>query len=216
MVDVVVPTDLLDRAALLIGDEEPHVLGIVGAPGSGKTTLAEALITALGRRFGDGTPAHVPVDGYHLADVTLASLGLLDRKGAPTTFDAWGLAALLQRIRAPRHVCGEVIYAPGFEREFEQPIAGAVAVGPAVRLVVTEGNYLLLDEPGWAAARAQCDEVWFVEVPEQLRRDRLVARHVRFGKSPDAAARWVDRVDQPNADLVAATRARADLVVTLP
>lgn len=215
MIDFVMPTDLLDRAASLAGDDLPGVLGIVGAPGSGKTTLAEALVTAVGARLGSETPVHVPVDGYHLADATLDSLGLLDRKGAPATFDAWGLAALLERIRAPRHVVDEVIYSPGFERGLEQPIAAAVAVRPTARLVVTEGNYLLLDEPGWAAARAQCDEVWFVQVPEQLRRERLFARHVRFGKSPEAAERWVERVDQPNADLVSASRGRADLVVTL-
>ncbi len=86
---------------------------------------------------------------------------------------------------------------------------------PEAELVVTEGNYLLLDEPGWRAARAELDEVWFLDEDEELRRSRLVARHVAFGKSPEEAAAWVARVDDANADLVARTRASADRVVDL-
>ena len=152
------------------------------------------------------------MDGFHLADVTLAALGRLDRKGAPDTFDAWGYAALLARLRAETD---HVVYCPGFERDLEQPIAGAVAVPPETELVVTEGNYLLLDRPEWRAVRATLDEVVFLETDEALRRARLVARHVAFGKTPAEAEAWVARVDDANARLVAATRERADRVVTL-
>lgn len=151
----------------------------------------------------------VPMDGFHYADVELRRRGLLDRKGAPETFDAEGFAALLSRI-----VAGEEVVAPGFERDLEQPLAGAIHV-PAGAPVVTEGNYLLLPEPRWAAVRALLDEVVYVEVPERLRLERLVARHVAFGKSPEAARAWVERVDEPNARLVAATRDRADRVLVL-
>ena len=121
------------------------------------------------------------MDGFHLADVELVRRGLRDRKGAPETFDAWGYADLLARLRArPDHV----VVAPAFERGLEQPIAGAIPVPPEAGLVVTEGNYLLLDEPPWLAVRSRLDAVWHVRIDDGVRRERLVARHVEFGKSP--------------------------------
>lgn len=192
------------------------VLGITGSPGAGKTTLVERLLEALAARPPDGVTgdwvAHVPMDGFHLADVQLERLGLRDRKGAPETFDAAGYAALLERVRTDT---AQTVYAPGFERVLEQPIAAALAVPSSARLVVTEGNYLLLDEPLWRRVRGAMDEVWYVDLDDQTRLSRLVTRHVQFGKEPDHARSWVERVDESNAALVAATRARADLVVSL-
>ncbi len=181
------------------------MIGIAGAPGAGKTTYAREYVAGLGARA-----AYLPMDGFHLADTTLRDLGLLDRKGAPETFDAWGYAALLRRLRTPEP---HPVYAPGFERDLEQPIAAAVTVPPDAEVVVTEGNYLLLDRPEWRAVRAALDEVWFVEVAEDVRRARLVARHVQFGKSPAEAERWVAQVDDPNALLVTASRGGADRLV---
>lgn len=182
-------------------------MGISGAPGAGKSTLARFLAERLGPRG-----AHVPMDGFHLADVELERQGLLDRKGAPETFDAFGYAALLDRLRdRPDHA----VYAPGFDRDLEQPLAGAIAVQPSVEVVVTEGNYLLVDRPEWRAVRAALDEVWHVRVDEEVRVHRLVARHVEFGKSPDAARAWVDRVDGPNAALAEAAGRSADRVLDL-
>ena len=180
-----------------------RLLGITGAPGAGKSTLAAAL------RARDGV-AVVPMDGFHYADVELVRRGLRDRKGAPETFDAEGYAALLRRIRARE----PDVVAPMFERDLEQPIAGAIAV-PATGTVVTEGNYLLLDEPRWRAVREQLDAVWHVVVDDAARVERLVERHIRFGKTPDEARAWVASVDEPNARLVEACRERADLVVEL-
>jgi pantothenate kinase len=153
------------------------------------------------------------MDGFHLADVSLSALGRLTRKGAPDTFDAWGYAALLQRLREERD---HVVWAPGFERDLEQPIAGVLAVPPETELVVTEGNYLLLDEPGWREVREQLDEVVHLVTDDDVRRQRLVARHVEFGKAPDEAEEWVARVDDANAELVEAVANRADRVVELP
>ncbi|MGW0996811.1 nucleoside/nucleotide kinase family protein [Streptomyces sp. NPDC002520] len=201
--------DLLLRARCLARDGRRAILGIAGSPGSGKTTLAANLVCALN----DGGPpraAHVPMDGFHLADAELDRLGLRDRKGAPDTFDAAGYAALLRRLRED---ADEVVYAPGFERVLEQPLAGAVPVPPTARLVVTEGNYLLLQEGSWVRVRSCLDEVWFCEIDEQERVRRLVARHEEFGKDHDAAVAWVLGTDQRNADLIATTRDRADLVV---
>jgi pantothenate kinase len=207
--------DLVARARSLVGGGRRAILGIAGSPGSGKSTLAAALLDRLRPGPPAGLPvgewvAHVPMDGFHLADVELERLGRRDRKGAPDTFDAAGYAALLRRLRADRD---ETIYAPAFERGLEQPIAGSLPVPPAARLVVTEGNYLLLDEGDWAQVRPELTEVWFCELPEAERIRRLVARHIRFGKEPAFAAAWVNGTDQRNADLVAGTRGRADLVI---
>lgn len=200
----------------LVGDGGRRVLiGVTGAPGAGKTTLVERLRARLaaspppGRDPGTWV-AHVPMDGFHLADAALQRLGLRDRKGAAETFDAHGYLALLRRLRADD---GETVWTPEFERDLEQPLAGAVAVPPSARLVLTEGNYLLLDDDPWPAVAAALDRVWFVDPPDELRLRRLVARHERFGKSPEHARTWVHDVDEPNACRVRATRDRADLVV---
>ncbi|WP_392959464.1 nucleoside/nucleotide kinase family protein [Streptomyces sp. LN245] len=201
--------DLVERAAALVRPGRRALLGIAGSPGAGKTTLAERLVGRLDEA-GPFRVAHVPMDGFHLADAELDRLGRRDRKGAPDTFDAAGYAALLRRLREDEE---ELVYAPGFERVLEQPLAGALPVPRAARLIVTEGNYLLLREDAWARARAQLDEVWFCELDEADRIRRLVARHEEFGKDHETAVAWVLGTDQRNAELVAATRDRADLVV---
>lgn len=181
-----------------------RIIGIAGAPGAGKSTHAVQVAREL-------RATYLPMDGFHLADVALETLGLRERKGAPETFDAWGYAALLRRLReGPRD---HVVWAPAFERVLEQPIGGAVGVPPEADTVLTEGNYLLLDRPEWRAVHEQLDECWWLDVDEELRRARLVARHVQFGKSPAEAEAWVTAVDDPNAALCVASRSRADRVV---
>lgn len=198
--------ELLDRAVALSAGPARSVLGIVGAPGAGKSTLAAALIEALGSRA-----VLVPMDGFHLADTELRRLGRADRKGAPDTFDAAGYVHLLRRLveRAD-----DVVHAPVFRRELELAEAGALPVPRATSLVVTEGNYLLLDGP-FAPVRALLTQSWYVDVDPGLRRQRLVARHERHGRTPAAARAWVEHTDEPNARLVEATRDRADRRVRL-
>ena len=208
--------DLLARVRNLNASRTtPVVIGVVGAPGAGKTTLVESLVAELNKDTPDPEQqayAHVPMDGFHLSDQELTRLGVLDRKGAPETFDADGYAALLQRLRSARKA---VVYAPGFERTIEQPIAGVIPVFPTATTILTEGNYLLLDRPEWESVRNQCNEIWYCEQDNDLRVERLIQRHIQFGKSPAEAEAWVHTVDEKNAELIQATRANADLVVTL-
>lgn len=199
---------LLDRARALAESGTRRVLGIAGPPGAGKSTLAEHLAHALGPR----RAVVAPMDGFHLADVELERLGRADRKGAPDTFDISGYLALLRRVRAPR--AGEVVYAPSFARDLEQPIAGSIPIPAEVPLVITEGNYLLHDAPGWRDIRTLLDACWWVDVDDEERVRRLIARHERFGKSPEHATRFVHECDEANARLVAPGAQVADLIVS--
>jgi pantothenate kinase len=119
--------------------------------------------------------------------------------------------ALVARFRADE----PVVYAPEFRREIEEPIAGAIAVPRHVPLVVTEGNYLLVDDDRWRAVRGLLDETWYVEIDEELRVQRLIQRHIQFGKTPEYARAWVMRSDESNAELVKTTATRADVLVRL-
>lgn len=143
----------------------------------------------------------------------LERLGLRDRKGAPETFDADGFARLLALLRGP---LARPVYAPDFDRSLDAAIAGAIAVEPGTRVVVTEGNYLLLEEGGWAAIRPLLDLVAYLDVPDDVRRRRLVERHTAGGRTAARARAWVDEVDEPNARRIARTRERADLVIPAP
>jgi pantothenate kinase len=206
---------LADRARALVVGGRRAVLGITGAPGSGKTTLAEELVAMLAPAPPPGLTAgewviHVPMDGFHLADVELVRLGLRDRKGAPDTFDALGYANLLRRLRED---VDEMIYAPGFERIIEQPIAGTIGVPRGARLIITEGNYLLLDEPRWSKVRPLLTEVWYTDLDRSERWRRLIRRHVRFGKDEPAAVAWATGTDERNAAVIAATKVGADLII---
>lgn len=188
-----------------LADGQRQILGLVGSPGSGKSTIATALKDHFGSRA-----VIVPMDGYHLANTELARLSRAHRKGAEDTFDSAGYVALLRRIRNQQP--GEIIYAPEYRREVEEPIAGAIAIHPETQLIITEGNYLLLDRGHWAAVRPLLDQAWYVDVDDDLRRERLVQRHMRFGRSRQEAIDWAHNTDEPNARLIATTRSRADMI----
>jgi pantothenate kinase len=196
--------DVVARVRGLLGATRV-LLGVCGPPGAGKSTLAAQIAEAVGPEA-----VVVPLDGFHLHDDELARLGRSDRKGAPDTFDVDGYVALLRRIAAD---ADQTVYAPAFDRDRELSLAGAIPVLPRHRLVVTEGNYLLLDQPGWREVRSLLTQCWYLADDDEQRRERLVARHVRHGRTPDEARAWVLRSDEANARLVATTREAADLVL---
>jgi len=196
--------EAIERATAL-ADRGRVILGIAGCPGAGKSTLSGALTANI------VSSVVVPMDGFHMSNEDLVRLGRRERKGAPDTFDVSGYVTLLQRLRRP--VAGAVVTAPRYDRAASAPVPDAIVVGPDASLVVTEGNYLLLDDPPWDAVRPLLDEVWYVEVDDAVRVPQLIERHIEFGKSPAEAEEWVMRSDEANARLVAASRSRADAVV---
>ena len=201
---------LLARARSLAADAGGGrvVLGIVGAPGAGKSTLAAALAAGLGA----ADAVVVPMDGFHLAHSEIERLGRAQRKGAPDTFDGAGFVALLRRIVARDE---DVVYAPEYRRGIGDAVAGAIPVPRHVPVVIVEGNYLLLESHPWGEVAGLLSETWFVEVDEDARLERLIARHVSFGRSPEAARAHALGSDQRNAVLIAASAHRADFRVDL-
>jgi pantothenate kinase len=195
----------IERARRHAASGRRRLIGIAGPPGGGKSTLASRIVEELG-----DLARLVRMDGFHLAQAELVRLGREDRKGAIDTFDVAGYVALLRRLRGG---ADDVVYAPEFRRDIEEPIAGAVAVPREVPVVVTEGNDLLVDEGEWGAVRALLDETWFVTTTEETRLRWLIRRHIEYGKAPDAARAWALGTDQRNAQLVQATKARADALV---
>jgi len=189
------------------------ILGLAGPPGAGKSTLAAAIVTAARAAVTPQWAACLPMDGYHLSNAQLERLGLLDRKGAPATFDADGYAAMLARVAADD---GRDIYAPDYDRiVHHEPIAGRVLIPAAARLVVTEGNYLAVDAARWRQARHYLDHLWYVEAPDHVRGARLIERQLAGGRDERAARDWVERSDRPNGELVKLSRDNADRVITL-
>ena len=183
------------------------ILGIAGAPGSGKSTFA----AWLQEQFSPGTSVVVPMDGFHLGNAIIDGTPLRQRKGAPDTFDVGGYLSLLQRLVRRDE---DVVYAPEFRRTIDEPVAASLAIPAAVPVIITEGNYLLSDGPRWQQVRAQLDEVWFIDTPHSLRLARLVERHMFYGMDRAAAEAWANGPDAANARLIEATRSRADRIIT--
>ncbi len=260
---------MVDRLAELRASFRAHprvILGIAGAPGAGKSTIAELLVARLGP-----SAILLPMDGYHLPQAELRRLGRRERMGAPDTFDVPAFVATLRALRslpftepaaetvrcpigtvrdgadcanwAPQgsdggrgdwerrtvasavasgthgtlHVenSGGPVLAPGFDREIEEPVPHTIAIGQELSTVVVEGNYLLLDSGGWEEVAPLLDVTAFIEVDDDVRRARLIDRHMRFGKARADATAWSLGPDEHNAQTVAATAARADHVLHL-
>ena len=215
------PIDLPALAAILEGmlaartASTPLLVGMAGSPGAGKSTAAAELAALVpGSRV-------LPMDGFHLPQAELVRLGRRERMGAPDTFDVDAFVALLARLRDARG-SGSSVRAPGFDRRVEEPVPDAIELLPErrtgdpsggaaeVRAIVVEGNYLLLREHGWHRVAPLLDVTVGVVLDEATRHERLIARHIAFGKSPDAARAWALGPDELNAAAIAATLERAD------
>lgn len=194
-------TTALDELLHRLVPGQRLILGIAGAPGSGKSTVAQALQRELEEAV------VVPMDGFHLGNTIIDGTPLRDRKGAPDTFDVGGYVSLLARLVRRDE---EVVYAPAFRRSLDEPVAASIAVPQSAPVVITEGNYLLSTLPGWRDIRQHLDEVWFLDLAGETRISRLVERHMHFGMDRDAAVAWANGPDQANAELIAATRDSAD------
>jgi pantothenate kinase len=182
------------------------LLGVAGSPGSGKSTFSARLADALG----PGTALVVPMDGFHLGNAIIDGTPLRQRKGAPDTFDVGGYLSLLQRLARRDE---DVVYAPDFRRTIDEPVAASLAIPAAIPIIITEGNYLLNDDPRWQQVRAQLDEVWFIDTPHELRLARLVERHMLYGMDRAAAEAWANGPDAANVRLIEATRPSADRII---
>ncbi|CAM8641072.1 CoaA Panthothenate kinase [Comamonadaceae bacterium] len=201
------PAGAIARVEGLLARGNRVILGIAAGPGAGKSTLARAL-----QRHFAGYSQYLPMDGFHLANRELGRLGLRHCKGAPQTFDSAGFVSLLQRLRS--QPAGETIYAPDFDRNMEESIAGSIALEADKPLLITEGNYLLLADGPWTGVRDLLDEAWYLDLEPAVRRQRLLDRHVRFGRSKQEALDWIRDTDEPNAIRIEGTRHRADWVLS--
>jgi pantothenate kinase len=179
------------------------ITALAGPPGAGKSTLAEAVVAALGPEA-----RVVPMDGFHYDDAVLNARGLRSRKGAPETFDVLGFLTLMQWLRA-----GGEVAIPVFDRSLELSRAAADIVGDQHRFLVVEGNYLLLDEAPWTGLTAYFDLTGFIDVPEAELDRRLLERWTHFGKTPEAARAWIDGNDMPNIRRVTRGSRVPDVVV---
>jgi len=209
------PEQLASQAAALAriqnhleNSTERVLIGIIGKPGAGKSTLSKFLMAKLPKEF----VTVVPMDGYHLSNKVLKDLKRADRKGAPDTFDVAGFISLVKRIRSEQT---QNIYYPIFDRAIEESIAAQGVVTSATKVVIVEGNYLLHDDDGWEVCNDLLDESWMVDVDDDKRISRLISRHIAYGKDPEAAKAWAKGTDEVNAKLIERGRTRADFVVAI-
>jgi len=199
-------TEAMDALKARMVPGRRTILGIAGAPGSGKSTFA----AWIRQQFEPGLAVVVPMDGFHLGNAIIDDTPLRQRKGAIDTFDAGGYLSLLRRLARRDE---PVVYAPEFRRTIDEPVAASIAIPADVPLVITEGNYLLAEQEPWKEVRAQLDEVWFVDTPQALRLSRLVERHMLFGMDRAAAVAWANGPDEANAVLIQGTRRAADRII---
>lgn len=195
---------LIAKARALASEDKRQILAITGPPGSGKSTVARAIETAL-----SGQAAVLEMDGFHLDDSILRKLGRLDRKGAPDTYDVHGYINTLARLKRAEE---PIVYVPKFDRDLEISRAGATEISKDISLIITEGNYLLLDQLGWQNVRSHIDESWFIQSPRDVLRERLIRRWLDQGLSLERAEQWADNVDLKNGDIVTAAAHNADFI----
>jgi pantothenate kinase len=186
-------------------------IGFAGGPGTGKSTLAAELVTML-NAVRPGSAALVPMDGFHMKHAKLEEMGETDRKGAPHTFEGADFVNFLHHLKS----ANGPVSGPGYSRKIEDTVDGAFTVQPDVRVLIVEGNYLLLTEGPWAGVKPQLDYSVFIDVPRELVQARLLKRHGEEGLFTEERNRaHIERNDLPNYDLVCLSQGRADVVISM-
>lgn len=186
-----------------------YLIGIAGPPAAGKSTLSQLVAAAVAAEHNIAAEI-APMDGFHRTSAELDAVGARHRKGQPDTFDVAGFVERLKLLREAR--LGQRVSWPTYDRDLHDPVPDVITFA-AQRLAVVEGNYLLLDQPGWAEVRAQLDEVWYLDAEDKIIEQRLTDRHLRGGKTTEQAQLKISESDMPNARLIAETRDRADIVL---
>ncbi|MDO8360876.1 MAG: nucleoside/nucleotide kinase family protein [Devosia sp.] len=202
---------LREEAVALLARPGRTALGLAGGPGTGKSTLAMQLVAALNAAE-PGAAAYVPMDGFHMKHAKLEALGMAADKGMPNTFEGAAFADFLAALKA---ATGPVS-GPGYSRKIEDVVEDAFTVPGETRLLVVEGNYLLLAAAPWWRIKPLLDRAVFIEVPRETVRGRLLKRHAEEGLFTEARNRaHIERVDLPNYDLVMRSKPRADVAIEI-
>lgn len=202
--------DLARELVAKIDGEKRFLLGITGIPAAGKSTFATALVARVNEMAGSALAIVVPMDGFHLPNAVIKPLGLHALKGIPETFDAAGFLACVENLRAD----AGMVNCPAFERALDDPVPNVIHVQSSHRLLVIEGNYLLLQRPVWRELQAYLDAVWYLEAPDKMSIEaRLLERHIAGGRTVAEAQAKIASTDTPNAALIEATRHLADRVI---
>jgi pantothenate kinase len=200
---------LFEQIQSLLNGQNPRTLiGIVGKPGAGKSTVVEEI----SKKFDSKTVSIIPMDGFHLSNEELISLGRRDRKGAPDTFNVEGFTLLIKSVKIDHSVDHKF---PIFHREIEASIADEGMVPKESKVVVIEGNYLFSEAHGWNGIYPLLDHSWFIEIDDEIRIERLIARHVRYGKTREEAEAWSRGSDETNARFIGLTANRAENRINL-
>ena len=194
--------------SLLDGQSPRTLIGIVGKPGAGKSTVVEQIQN----KFRSYEVSIIPMDGFHLSNEELISLGRRERKGAPDTFNVSGFISLIKKVKHEQHVDHKF---PIFHREIEASIENEGIVPKESKVVVIEGNYLFSEDHNWSAVYPMLDHTWFIEIDDEVRIERLVARHIRYGKTPAEAETWSRGSDEANARFIELTAHRASNIIKL-
>ena len=195
-------------ASLLQGSKPRTMIGIVGKPGAGKSTV----VTEIQKQFSTEDVAIIPMDGYHLSNEELIRLGRRERKGAPDTFDVEGFISLITRVR--NEIDKDHTFHI-FHREIEASKADEGIVLRNTKVIVIEGNYLFSEEHNWSEVFPLLDQSWFIEIDDEIRMQRLITRHIKYGKTPQEAEDWSRGSDEANAKFIAKTASRAERIIKL-
>lgn len=199
---------LIDKAQQAANDHKRFVLGIVGIPASGKSSLTVQLMEYI-EAIAPSEAALLPMDGYHLTNHKLDELGLRDRKGSPHTFDAEGYVQAIEAVKP----AGVSLSFPVYDRAIHDPKPDAGQIESSHQLIVTEGNYLLLDQPPWDRLGQVINECWWLDTPTEQAKEWMIKRHVQGGRTEEDARSHYEHSDAANTQLILEHSREPDLII---